>query len=356
MKILLPLLCLALSGCTLLPVPSTPAVVAPTGTATAAQLAALSKQNDELKGQIADQNRLATNAAGAVYGAKNANQANPEGLPKEAVSSNLEEAESALPSVSAEEKLRRERDNARILAGELATVKAERGQAISENQQLRAKVSAAETRLAELEREVAKTKAAGEKERAEAAAKLQRAFDEMEKRVAAADQRAADAVDEVKKSALQRLGYVLLGLGVLFTLIGAFQTYAIVQTGLLSPGNFLKPLVWAGSAGFCFACYWTLNQPWFKWLVFGGAGAGAIAVGLFLYAEWAEAKKRREGLVRSAEADEAESALLRIINVVDGLSEDTSLAEMKKKLSNRMDDAHKALVHELRAEAKRTAG
>ena len=61
-------------------------------------------------------------AAGAVYGGQNANVHNPEGLPKEAVATNLEEAASALPAPTAEQKLQREKDNARILAGELAAI------------------------------------------------------------------------------------------------------------------------------------------------------------------------------------------------------------------------------------------
>ncbi len=348
------LLLVALAGCKSRDTgPAVPHVVTPTGPATAAQISALTKENAELKAQIDDRAKLSQSAAGAVYGAQHANQGNPDGLPKEAVASNLEEAASALPDVPAEEKLRRERDNARMLAGELAAVKAERGQAISENQALKAKVAISETRIAELEKEVASTKAAAEKERAEAATRLQRTIDGLTEKINTANARANEAEDKARKAALQKLGWVLLGLGALFTIIAAFQSYAVVQTGLLSPSNFLKPLVWAGAAAFCFACYWTLNQPWFKWLVIGGAALSVAAIGLFLYAEWREAKERRAGKVRASEADEAEDTLKHIIRAVDSMRDGAPLSELKSRLKDKMSDAHKALVHELRAEDKR---
>lgn len=322
--------------------PTVPPVVTPTGPATAAQIEALSKENAELKESAKTASKLASNAAGAVYGASHANQSNPDGLPKEAVSTNLEEAASALPEVSADEKLKRERDNARILAGELAMVKAEKGQAMSENQALKASLSASEKRLAELELEVKQTREAAEKERGAAAAALRKQFDELTASANKAQAAADQAADEARKSALAKLGYALLGLGSILVLAGA--AIAFVSKGL----EWERAGIAAAFGGMCFALYWTLNQWWFKWVVLGCIACG-LACGIF----WL--MRERRVAVRNLEADEAEDTLKRIIKVVDELGQGATVAEVRAAMTARMNDNHKALIHELRAESKRTA-
>ena len=321
--------------------PAVPPAVAPTGPETAAQIVALEKQAAELKVANEASAKLAAAAAGAVYGAQHANQGNPDGLPKEAVASNLEEAASALPEVPAEEKLRRERDNARILAGELAAVKAERGQAISENQTLKATLALSQGRIAELETEVAATKASAEKERAEAAAKLRRQFDDLTAQVNAARAEAQQAADEARKSAQAKLGWVLLGLGGLLTLAGA--AIAFVSKGL----EWQRAGIAVASGALCFALYWTLNQPWFKWLVWG-----SVAFGLASGAWWL--LRERTLATRYKDADESEDTLKRIIEVIDEVGESATIKEVRARMSAKMDTANKALVHELRAESKRS--
>jgi len=343
-----------LLGCQTPDSPAPRVVVAATGKATATQLAAQQAAIDALKEEKAKAAELAQRAAGGVYGGAEANTHNPDGLPKEAVAAQLAEAASALPEPTAEQKLEKANQNARILAGELAAVKVEMGQTISENQALKTSLSAAEQRAVTAEKDAGAAKAAAEKERAEAAGKLQRQFDDMSARIAAEQRKVQEAADAAKKAALQRLGWVLLGLGALFTLVGAFQAYATVQAGDLTPKGFLKPLVWAGAAAFCFACFWTVNQPWFKWLVIGGGSASILGGGLFLYAEWQEAKDRRAGKARAVEADEAEETLKHMIAVGDALPETTTLKDYLEALGRRMSDPHKALLHELRGETKRT--
>lgn len=348
---------LLVSGCFGTPgtAPIPRVVVAPTGQATAAQLAAQDAQIASLKGEVATLRDLAQRASGAVFGATDANTHNPAGLPKEATAAQLDEATSALPNSTAEQKLEKANQNARILAGELVAVKAEMGQAISENQALKVSLAATEQKNIQLEKDLAAAAAAGAVERAGAAAALQKQFDAMSAKIGAAQAETLRVRDEERKAMLRKLGFVLLGLGTLFTLAGALQAYAIVQTGDLTIKGFLKPLVWAGAAAFSFGCYWTMNQPWFKWVVIIGGSLGVIAGVLFFYSEWQSAKEVKAGKERASEADEAEGTLKHIITVADSLPETASLADYKTVLAKRMSDPHKALIHELRAETKRLA-
>lgn len=324
------------SGCWSKPTPAPHVIVAPTGTATAAQISSQEAQIESLTQVTTEQKKLAQSASGAVYGAKDANRLNPTGLPKEAVDAQLDEAASALPEPTAEQKLEKANQNARIMAGELLAVKAEMGQKITENQALRVSLTAAEQRAQEAEKAAAEIKAAAEKERAEAAAKLQKQFDDMTKLIAAEKLKAQQAIDEARKAALQRLGWVLLGLATAFTVAGA--GIAFVTKGL----EWQRAAIAATFGGFCFGLYWTMNQPWFKWAVIGVI---VCAVGAGIW--WL--LKERDSAVRSKEADEAEDTLKRIIPVLD----ETAPTETITKLSSAMNDSNKALVHELRAETKR---
>lgn len=342
MKFLLVLFAVLLAGCTTKPTTPGVTVVAPTGPATAAELSSLRASNDELKKQVQDLETLAQRAAGGVYGVQNANVHNPDGLPKEAVAAQAEEAASALPGPTAEQKLAKEKENSRILAGELAAVKAEMGQAISENQALKAATAARDARIAELEREVASTKAAGEKERAEAADKLQARINKLNSAIAEQTRRADEAEDKARKAALQKLGWVLLGLGAAFTIAGA--AIAFLTKGV----EWQRAAIAAGAGALCFGLYWTINQWWFKWAVIGSL------VALLAAAVWWFIREMQAGR-RQLEADEAEDTLMRIITEFDAAKADMTLEELKARLGRKMSDAHKALIHELRAEAKRLA-
>lgn len=334
--------------------PTTPApkvVVAPTGEKTETELAALREQTQSQQTQIQKQQELAQRAAGSVFGASEANSHNPPGLPQQATQLQLDEAASALPAPTTEQKLEKERQNAAVLRGELDAVRAEMGIAKSQNEQLKADLTSATQRASLAEQKAAEVAAAALKERSDAAAALQRQFDAMSRQIKDEQAKVQAARDEQRKSMLAKLGHVLLGLGALFTLAGAFQGYATVQAGELTPRGFLKPLVWAGAAAFCFACYWTINQPWFIWVVIGGGSLGLIGGASFAWSEWQEAKQRRAGKQRAGEADEAEETLKIVMAEMDGAN---TVSDLKERLSKRMSDNHKALVHELRAEDKRS--
>lgn len=329
-----------LAACKTADTPAPRVVVAPTGTATAGQLAAQQATIDALKAETATAKELAQRASGGVYGGTEANAHNPDGLPKEAVAAQLAEAASALPEPTAEQKLEKAAQNARMLAGELATVKAEMGQQISENQALRATLAAAEQRATAAEAEAVAMKAAGEKERAEAAARLQRQFDDFTRRIETEQRKAAEAADAARKAALQRLGYVLLGMGTILTLAGA--AIAFVTKGL----EWQRAAIAAAFGALCFGLYWTMNQPWFKWAVIGTLACG-VGAGIWWLVQ------ERKTTIRQREADEAEDTLKRIIGAVDKLGDGATVSAVREAMSVGMNDNHKALIHELRAETKR---
>lgn len=349
---LLPLCCVllvSLTGCWLTPRASTAPriVVSPTGQATQAELDTLTRQNSELKQTAATRAELAQRAAGAIYGAQNANTFNPVGLPKQAVETQLEEAASAGPAPTTEQRLAKELENSRILAGELTAVRAEMGLAISENLLLRTSLTAGEQRILVLEGEVASTKKAGEAERFAAAANLQKQINELTGQITDARAETAKLLDAERKKMLRYLAWVLLGLGVIGALIAGATLY-------LSKGMEWQRAAIAGLvSSAAFSLYWTVNQEWFKYLVWVFAAVVAGAVVWFLYREATE-RKQREGLTtRTVEADEAEDTLMRIIESVDSLGDAATVAQVRSAMSVRMGDNNKALIHELRAETKR---
>ena len=344
---------LLLAGCETIPVaPSV--VVAPTGPATDAQISAFKSQIEVLTVQLQTQRDLAARASAAVYGVRNVNPFNAPGLARDAVDAQSAEAASALPEPTVEQKLAKERQNAEILAGNLVAIKKEMGQTMTENQSLRADLSSAEKRERETLRELAAATAAAEKERREAAAKLQSQFDEMTAQIAAEQQRTKDAKDEGRRAErqamLRYLSWTLLGLGAIGILVAGATLY-------LSKGAEWQRAAIAGLVGGCsFVLYWTMNQDWFKYLIWACATAIVAAVIWLLLRENAQAKEREALKQRAIEADEAEDTLLRTMRTIDEAPEDVPIKALTAKnglLSSAFDEPNKALIHELKAETKR---
>jgi len=217
------ILALLLTGCPSVTTPPPHVVVAPTGTATAAEIADLKARNEKLKQIAGDQQDLAQNASGAVFGAQDANKLNPTGLPKEAVIAQLAEASSALPPPTPEQKLAKERDNARIMAGELLTVKAEMGLKVTENEKLKAGNDGLLKRAigAEADAAAAKLAQAGAEERAGAAAKLQKQFDELAARLTAKDKEITDLKGAWTRNTQLWAARALVAAGILIVIAGA---------------------------------------------------------------------------------------------------------------------------------------
>lgn len=333
-----------LAGCNLFaPAPEKPpvAVVAPTGPATSAQIIALEEQ-------LATSKSLLQRASGAVWGAQDANVHNPAGLPKAAVEAQLLEAAAALPEPSAEDKLEKANQNARILAGQLEQVKAEMGQKISENEALRASLDAKAKELISLT-------AAAEKERAEAAKKLQEQFDVFTKKIIAADAAAQKAADDARNQVMRdqvawlnraaaacgALLILVVGLASVFGGIGALRSVAPFAALL-----FIATLTCAGLAQ-------VIGAWWFKWAILGSTLLSLGVAGWWAYA------KHRQGVLK--EAAEAKAAKLQgvaknVIPVLDRAYEEATqdVKELLDRtifqpLSAQMDKAEKAAVHEIRA-------
>lgn len=352
MKRLLLLCVLLLAGCESPPKPVPHVVVTPTGPQTDAQLAAFRQQIEILTVQVQTFRDMADRASAAVYGVQNANPYNAPGLARDAVDAQAAEAASALPVPSAEEKLKKERQNAAILAGDLARVKAEMGQTMSENQDLRASLASTEAQAAEAAKKLADATKAAEIERNNAQATIQKQFNEMTARIQAEQRKVQEARDEERKSMMRYLAWALLGLGAIGVLVAGATLY-------LSKGAEWQRAAIAGLVGGCaFILYWTLNQIWFAYLVWACAAAIVIAVIWFLWRESAQTKEREALKLRAAEADEAEDTLLRTMKTIDEAPPEASIKALTEKnglLSSAFDAPNKALIHELKAEVKRTS-
>lgn len=346
------MLCAFLCGCQTLDKPAPVVVVTPTGAATDAQIAAFKSQIEVLTVQVQTFGDMAERASAAVYGVQNANPFNAPGFARDAVDAQAAEAASALPAPTAEAKLSKERQNAAILAGDLAKVKAEMGQTMTENQALRASLATTEAKAAEAAKKLADATKAAESERAGAAAAIQKQFNEMTARIQSEQKKVERARDEQRKAMLTKLGYALLGLGVAGFLVGGATLY-------FSKGAEWQRAAIAGLVGSCaFTLYWALFQSWFKYLIWGCAAIVTAAVVWLLYREAAQAKERRELKQRSVEADEAEDTLNRTIRTIDSAPPDAPIKALTEKnglLSSAFDAPNKALIHELKAEEKRTA-
>lgn len=157
-------------------------------------------------------------------------------------------------------------------------------------------------------------------------------------------------LEKERQSFLKLIGKILIGLGVVLTLIGVFVVYSGVQSG--DPfKSIVKAAAFGGGAAFCYSCAWAMGQWWFKWFVIGGLSLIVIAIVFYLWSEWREGQEKKQLIQRSREADEAESVAKKMIEVIDTTPEVAN--PIKTKLGTVMDLKDKAVVHELRAEEQR---
>lgn len=278
--------------------------------------------------------------------AKAANEGNADGPAKVVVDGDLTVILALLDDVTADpaELAARARDALLVEAGKVAEARASYGAAVQDAQ---AKASAlavaqADAATARTERDAAR---ALEKAAVESlAARLEQNRRDNQLAIAAA---IAKAKDEERKAFLRRLGFVLLGLGILGALIAGATMYLTKGT------EWERAAIAAGGGASCFALYWCLGQAWFPYLVWS-VGAGMVAaVGWYLWRESRQHKAIQEKVVRSEEADEAEDTLKRVIQAVDELGESATIKDVRERMKGLMNDNNKALIHELRAETKR---
>jgi hypothetical protein len=338
---------LFLAGCVTAPVVPPPVVVVPpVGPATSAQIVAL-------EGQIAQQADLAQRASGAVYGADDANSQNVPGLPTDAVKAQLEEAASALPPPTDAQKLEKANQNSRILSGQLIQVKAEMGQKITENEKLKAALLDHAKQLAEISSKAAL-------ERADAAAKLQKQFDEMTKLITNANSATKKAQDAARDAIAKEQVMWLNRIG------AACAAIAIVGTGLAAVFGGLTALravapfsaIFIIGALSCFGFAQIVGQPWFKWTVLGSS---IIITGIASW--WVWAKYKTDTLKQEAEANAAQlkGVLTKVVPVLDRAYSDASQAGKElmdssifTPLNSEMENKDKATVLQIKAEAVNT--
>lgn len=288
------------------------------------------------KGEQRDSKVLAN-----VNAAREANQSNPEGHPKETVDTELEVAQSRMADVVPDpaETLIAAQRRASFAAGRASEAKASAEKSSAEAKQAVAEIATAR------EAAVQAIKARDEARAAEATARAN--FVAQLEANRKANQAAIDkARDEERKEMTRLITYGLLAIAGIAILVGAFLVYSKIQTGDI-PKAILVGAVFGGAAAVAAACAWTINQPWFKYVIWGSAILGVAAVIFYLQSEMHEARQKKQ---RSVEADEAEDTLARIMTALDKLPEGEGLFTA---LSGTMNDDNKALLHELRAEAKR---
>lgn len=307
------------------------------------------KKADDAGAKVDDKTAQRDGALKAdINAAKAANQANPAGVPKEQVDAHLDVAGARLDGVVADPKevaATAERDKL-IEQGKAAEARAATDRAIADakGQAGELAVAKADAKAAIEERDLARK---GEKQAVEdLKTKLEANRLENQTNLDAA---VRAAHDEERKAQMRKLGYALLGLGVLLLLVGAATLY------LTKGMEWQRAAIAAAAGAGCFSLFWTINQPWFKYLVWAVAGVMVVAVLWYL---WTEARQHKKvvGLVtRAGEADEAESTLKHFINAVDQSPAGTTIAHLTDKLEKDMSEPHKALLDELRAEDHREA-
>jgi hypothetical protein len=188
---------------------------------------------------------------------------------------------------------------------------------------------------------------AAEAEAKRIAADNQKRFDELARRVTAAEERAKNAEDEARKKALGWLSWVELGLGAVFVLVGAATAY------LTQGREWLRALIAAGAGGFCFSCYWAQHQPWFKWFVIGGIVLGVVALGVWIWREFADAKDVTTKQQALAELERVRNAGRKVVAELDEWKSEAgeSVKPLLERLSRRMNDDEKIAIHDLRRES-----
>lgn len=345
------LVILLLSGCNLMPKAketAKPGEVANLNTAMGDAKKATGKA-DAAADKVTDQTAKRDGELLAdINAAAAANEGNPTGVPKEKVDAHLDVAKSRLTGTQEDPEARAaaaERDRL-FEAGKAAEARAATDKAVRDAE---AKASALAVAKAEAAQAIIDRDAAQEAARL-ATEELARKLEQNRKdNQAAIDTAIAAARDAERKSALRKLSFALLGLGIVCALVAGATMY------LTKGKEWQRAAIAAGCAACFFAMNWTLNQPWFKYLAWGCGGAIVLAVCWFLWRESKQADEIRTKETRVKEADEAEETLKRIIGAVDALGDTATVSDVRARMSSLMNDSHKALILELKAETKRTA-
>lgn len=342
--LILPLVALGLIlGCQTAPVVqphATPKETAPVVAATTKTDAAEEKaeqKNDERDGKL----------RANIDHAREKNQDNPDGPPKTVVDGDLQVAQGLLADVKPDpiELAARQRDATLVESGKAAEARASYDKAAGDAVKLAGELAVAKQEL---------DQARAAEKQAVTALLAQAEKNRVATEKLLADQKRAydEALEKERKAFFVWIGRALVVAAIICGLIGAFSTYTTIQTGDIFKAV-VRGVVWATFAAFFIACAWTINQPWFKWVIIGGAGIIVVTVAVMIRINWKDAIEKKKNIERTHEADEAESTLHRIVNVVDENFPDGH--DVFTKVQMALNTNQKALLDELRAESKRAA-
>lgn len=272
--------------------------------------------------------------------AREKNQDNPEGPAKVIVDGDMQVAQALLSDVTADpaETAASVRDALLVESGKTSEARANYAKSAQDATKL-----AQELAVAQAERDAAR---AAEKA---ATAELARRMEENRRANERAIQEARDAE---RRAFFVWVGRALIVAAIICGLIGAFSTYTTIQSGDIFKA-IIRGAVWAGFAAFFIVCGWTINQPWFKWVIIIGGSLVVIVIATLAWINWKDASEKRANKSRVREADEAEDTLVHIMQGLEAkFSPDHDIF---KHLQGVMDKPHKALLNELKAERQRAA-
>lgn len=342
----------ASTGCHLLPTKAkesgTPSVTAKVeGTATSLQE---TDRQSTVKEQEVDQKTKARDGKilADANAAQRANTNNPDGVPKAQVDSHLVVLKSRLgDSQEDPEEVAATAERDRLFAlGQASEARAATEAAVKEAKTQGAELAQAQAELRTL-RQTMSAKIAD----------LTGQIDSLKLELArnkAANQAAIDAALDSARRELNRKIAIALVIGcVLLVAAGAVLGYLRFNTGQPMQALVIAA-AFGGGGAFCATLAYLINEPWFqkflKVSIIGGAVGALIVVAVYLYLEFHRAKAQRELAAKKAqldnEAGEAENALMKIYDVLDGLPKTDPLFD---RLSKSLDLSDKALINELKA-------
>lgn len=158
---------------------------------------------------------------------------------------------------------------------------------------------------------------------------------------------------EERKTMLRYLSWGLLGFAAACFVLAVVTLY-------LSKGKEWERAAIAGVSGSCFsALYWTMNQPWFAYMIWGCAAVITLAV---VWLIWSESKtiKTKFHLADARDTLAEKEALIRstsakVVSVIDKFKASLSSEQLEKlrgELKGSLDADERAVIHALRFEGE----
>jgi len=345
---------LVFAGCQSTP-PTPVVIVPPTGKETAAQIEGFKSVIETMTVSLGIQREISRQLSETIYAIQNLNAHNPAGFARDGIAAHANKAASALPAPTPEQKAHADRQNADIMAGNLAKVQAELDVDIAANKAHQAQLAEAQKNETEALRKLADVSIAAEKERTEAASKLQKQFTEMTQRIKDAENQAKLAVQKEQVADLNRaaaicaaLAAATLGLAVAFGGIAALKkVFPFVVLCIIG-------------ALMCYGLAQIVSQWWFKWAVLAGLG---VILALSAWWVWRQSNQGTLRVEAEKKAAKFKAVLGDIVPVLDDAYESAEATGKEvldrlvfDKLSGtpdkegRMATENKAVIHEIRGE------